>query len=35
MIIPTEKINQAKAEYDGQAIKEIMEYFGQEYDGKK
>ena len=35
MIIPTDKLNQAKAEYDGQAIKEIMEYFGQEYDGKK
>ena len=25
MIIPTEKINQAKAEYDGQAIKEIID----------
>lgn len=35
MIVPAEKINQAKAEYDGQAIKEIMEHFGYEYDGKK
>lgn len=35
MIIPADKINEAKAEYDGQAIKEIMEHFGYEYDGKK
>ena len=27
MIIPADKINEAKAEYDGQAIKEIMEHF--------
>ena len=30
MLIPVEKINEAKARYDGQAIKEIVEYFGLE-----
>ena len=34
MLIPVEKINEAKALYDGQAIKEIFEHFGYEYDGK-
>lgn len=34
MIVPAEKINQAKELYDGQAIKEIFEHFGHEYDGK-
>ena len=30
MLIPVEKIDEAKAKYDGQAIKEIVAYFGLE-----
>ena len=30
MLIPREKIDEAKAKYDGQAIQEIVQYFGME-----
>ena len=30
MLIPTERIDEAKAKYDGQAIQEIVQYFGME-----
>lgn len=30
MLIPTDKIDAAKAKYDGQAIQEIVQHFGLE-----
>ena len=34
MLVPIEKIDLAKQKYDGQAIEEIVEYFGLNYNEK-